>query len=115
MTAGDVLVLSDRVQSILAEVRRGLEEIYGPRLKGLVVFGSYARGEATPDSDLDVLFILEDFESPVAEINRTSGLASDVSLEHDLTVSLLPVREQDWRSRDSAFLAAVGEEGALVP
>jgi len=108
-------VLSDPVKRILAQVRDGLARIYGPRLKGLVLYGSHARGEATEDSDLDVLFILDDFESPVAEINRTSALASEVSLEHDLTVCLLPVRHHAWQSHDSVFLTVAREEGVLVP
>lgn len=107
-------MLSDRVRGILAQVRRGLEEIYGPRLKGLVLFGSHARGEATADSDLDVLFILDDFDSGWAEIRRTSALVSDLSLEHNTVLSLLPVREHDWRERDSVFLAAACEEGVPV-
>jgi predicted nucleotidyltransferase len=107
--------MTERVKGILQQVRRGLEGIYGPRLKGLVVFGSHARGEATADSDLDLLFVLDDFASPFEEITRTSALVSDICLEYGELLSLIPIRDQEWRERDSVFLAAAREEGVAVP
>jgi predicted nucleotidyltransferase len=106
--------MTERVKDILQQVRRGLEEIYGARLKGLVLFGSHARGEATAESDLDLLFVLDDFASPFEEITRTSALVSDICLEYGELLSLIPIRGQDWRERDSAFLDCVREEGVLV-
>lgn len=34
---------------LLGELRFGLDAIYGKRLKGLILFGSYARGEQDED------------------------------------------------------------------
>jgi predicted nucleotidyltransferase len=48
---------------MLRELKRSLIAFYGPRLKKIVLFGSYARGEATPDSDMDVLIVLESLKS----------------------------------------------------
>lgn len=45
------------IQTILAEHRAELRERFGVRR--LAVFGSYARGEATPLSDVDILVDLE--------------------------------------------------------
>lgn len=41
-----------------AVVRRAID-LYGPRLAGVVVFGSWARGEAGDTSDVDLLVVLE--------------------------------------------------------
>ena len=41
------------IQPILQELKARLQEVYGERLKGLYLFGSYARGDATEDSDID--------------------------------------------------------------
>ena len=32
---------------------------YGKRLKGVILYGSMARGQATSDSDIDLLVLLE--------------------------------------------------------
>jgi hypothetical protein len=49
------LLMAPMLQHILQDFRRGLEGIYGPRLAGLVLFGSQARGDVLPDSDIDTL------------------------------------------------------------
>jgi predicted nucleotidyltransferase len=47
-----------RLDTILQEFCHGLEQIYGSRLVRVVLFGSQARDEAEPDSDIDVMLVL---------------------------------------------------------
>ena len=44
---------------MLNRLARGLEPILGERYRGLVLFGSYARGEADEGSDVEVLLLLD--------------------------------------------------------
>ena len=44
----------EKLRPLLEELKRGLQEIYGDRLRAVLLFGSQARGEATEDSDVDV-------------------------------------------------------------
>ena len=44
---------------LIAELKVGLDGVYGDRLKGLYLYGSYARGEEDTESDLDILVVLE--------------------------------------------------------
>jgi uncharacterized protein len=46
--------------TVLAAVKRAVLEVYGPRLISLAVFGSWARGTASPESDLDLLVVASD-------------------------------------------------------
>jgi predicted nucleotidyltransferase len=48
-----------RLKMILAEVRQAMEALYGERLAGLVLFGSWARRDAAPGSDIDLLVVLK--------------------------------------------------------
>ena len=47
------------LHTILAELRGRFEVLYGSRLLHLVLYGSQARDDATPDSDIDVLVVLQ--------------------------------------------------------
>ncbi len=69
--------------SILAEVIRRLRELYQP--ERIYLFGSTARGEATPDSDYDLMVVVPDeTPPPLRDSGRAYkaiwrlGVASDV-------------------------------------
>jgi len=96
---------------ILAETRAALEVIYGDRLAALLLYGSYARGEARADSDVDVLAVLRGSVRPSYEIRRTSEALGDLSLRHDILLSCMFVSEDDFRNGDSPFLINVRREG----
>src|SRR3990172_692779 len=103
------------VQSILKDLRAALERLYGPRLQDLLLFGSHARGEEREGSDLDVAMILDDFDRPWPEIERTGPEVSPLSLHYALTISLIPVRAKDWAGRDTPLLLVLRAEGVPVP
>lgn len=95
----------------MAELKRGLERVYGDRLRGIYLYGSYARGEAEKESDLDILIVLANLDSYGAEIDRTSELVSTVSLTYGISVSRVFVSEDEWEKAEGSFLANVHEEG----
>lgn len=103
------------VEAILARYRAGLGELYGERLRGLHLFGSYARGEAESGSDLDVLIVLDEVESSWREIERTSRLTAALSLEHDVTVCGVFASERAWEAAETPFLRRVRREARGSP
>lgn len=98
------------VHKVLGDLKTGLQLMYGDRLRGIYLFGSYARGEADRESDLDILVVLDAFDRYVHEVRRTGALASDLSLKHGVTVSLVFLREQEWLKGDTPFLSNVRDE-----
>jgi len=53
-----------RIRKLMKELKEGLARIYGDRLKGVYLYGSYARGDARPDSDVDLLVVETEPFSP---------------------------------------------------
>jgi predicted nucleotidyltransferase len=102
--------MSHLIRPLLAELKAGLKAIYGERLRGVYLFGSYARDEEQTESDIDVLIVLDEIPSYGNEIERTGYLASSLSLRYGVTISRVFVPEQDWTSSESPFLANVREE-----
>lgn len=102
------------LDDLIAELKVGLDGVYGDRLKGLYLYGSYARAEEDDESDLDILVVLEQFDHYAAEVNRTGELASELSLKYGMTVSQVLVRESEWLNGDTPFLSNVREEAIFI-
>jgi predicted nucleotidyltransferase len=96
-----------QIKELLARLRRGLEQLYGGRLEAMYLFGSFARGEATPESDVDVLIVLDEVTDYGQEIERTGHLVSELSLDYEVSISRVLVSSSAWRHRDSPFLSNV--------
>ena len=62
-------------------------QVLGPKLLELRLFGSEARGEAGPDSDLDVLVVVQPDTERVTLEDRIIDIAFDVNLEFGLYIS----------------------------
>jgi Nucleotidyltransferase domain. len=85
--------------------------LYGQRLKGVYLFGSYARGDYDDNSDVDVLIVLDSYESYWEELVRSGQLTSDLSLEYGLTISRTIMTEEQWLHADWPILRNVHIEG----
>ena len=46
-------------EQLLNQIKERLQDAYGDRLQGIVLYGSEARGEAEEDSDIDLLVLLK--------------------------------------------------------
>jgi len=96
---------------IAGKARKDLERIYGERLRGVYLYGSAARDQLTPDSDIDIAIVLDEIPSRFEEHERTSQLGSDVSLEYDTLVTFLFVSEDDYKKGRFAIHRNIKEEG----
>ncbi len=107
-----------RIRPVLDALHDRLKDLYGDRFRELYVFGSYARPDAgielPIDSDLDVAVILSDFDSAYKEIERIGQVTSDLSLEHGLVISLIPVRQADYEEGRTSFTRVISEYAIRV-
>lgn len=102
------------VRALLAHLDEKLRELYPGRVHALLLYGSYARGVEREGSDLDVAVVLDDFERPWPEIDRTGTLVAELSLKYGITISLIPVRKRDWERNRTLLARSLHREGILV-
>jgi predicted nucleotidyltransferase len=103
--------LPPKIREILRQLREGLAELYGERLRAMVLFGSWARGDAEEDSDIDVLVVLDEVESAFGEIDRMEQVVYPLSLQKDVVIAPIPISDRDWRERRTPLLLNVRREG----
>ncbi|MGD8237943.1 MAG: nucleotidyltransferase domain-containing protein [Armatimonadota bacterium] len=106
--------MDSKLKEILAELRRRFEELYGPRLLNLVLYGSQARGDSEPGSDIDVLVVLDGDVEPCSEIRRTGPDVADVSLTHDVAIACFFVSREQFERDQTPLLINVRREGVPV-
>jgi len=96
---------------IASRVRIELQKLYGQRLRGVYLYGSAARDQLTPDSDIDIAIVLDKLTNRYAELKRTSKIGSDLCLETSALVMFLFVDETDFRNGRFSIHRAIKEEG----
>ncbi len=102
------------IQSILAEFKGRLSDIYGSRLKQISLFGSQARGDSTPGSDIDVLVVLSGNVNPAREIELCGDITSTISLDHDVVLSCIFMSSDRFDREQSPLLLNIRRESILV-
>ena len=107
--------LPEDLRAVLRRLRNDLEVLYGARYQGLVLHGSYARGEADEGSDVDLLLLLDGPVDPVRELLRIEPLAWPPSLESGYVISVLPVDSREFRRSEKPFLWNAREDGVPAP
>lgn len=92
-----------------------LREIYGERLRAVLLFGSWARGDAHPESDIDLLVVLDRVASISEEHGRMDEVLWRHSFENETVVSALVVPEHDFvQPRVPAVIRARAEGRVLA-
>ena len=94
--------MNPKIQTNLAEIRSRFEAFYGPRLIKILLYGSHARGDAEPGSDIDILVVLRGPVNPGEEVARTGEIVADLSLRFGEVISCVFMDEEQFNHRKRA-------------
>ena len=97
--------------ALLARIKSRLQAVYGDRLRGVVLYGSEARGEATPGSDVDILVLLT---GPVAlglDLHTIIEALYPLQLETDRVLEAFPVDEAEYLRGEYVWYRNAQKEG----
>jgi predicted nucleotidyltransferase len=100
--------------AVARDVATDLRRLYGGRLSNVILFGSWARGDAHPESDIDLLVVLDHVDSVWDELRRMDPIAWRHSFENETVVTVLPVSRSDLESRQKPLLVRAQSEGLPV-
>ena len=100
--------------SILRKATERYNILFPGTLKESYLYGSYARGEYTSESDVDILFSADILPEEICRYrDGLAKISSDLSLDHDITVSLTikPADQFNRYSDAMPFYRNVKKEG----
>jgi len=104
----------EEVIRLVQEFHEKLAAVYGDRLKGVYLFGSFARGDAREDSDIDVAVVLAGPVNRRQESRRNSELIADLSLRESCVLMPFFLSEEEYRAAPYAVFRDIVREGVAV-
>ena len=51
--------MTDEMKNLILQYVDSVQKIYGTHLKQVILYGSYARGDFTEDSDVDLMILVD--------------------------------------------------------
>ena len=102
-------------QSWLESYRQALRERFPGLIDDIIIFGSKARGDAGPDSDLDVLVVLREGDRQTK--NEVRRLGHHLAVLSEAVPSIMVYTKAEWMEREqdgSPFYRAVMRDGVHV-
>lgn len=105
------------ISTLLTQYLSEIKKIYGTHLKYVILYGSYARGDYTPDSDVDIMLLVD---LPQEETEVYSDALSELGYEYNVNhnIWMMPVVKnlQHFNQWVSAypFYSNVRKEGVIL-
>ncbi len=103
-----------KLPEIIEFIKNWFNTHYSEQVVKIILYGSQARGEAKPDSDIDLLIVMKYAFNYSDEIERTSEVIQELSLKYDTVISRAFVSEQRFNQEKSPFILNVHREGIVL-
>jgi predicted nucleotidyltransferase len=100
-----------KLKEIMQELCNNLLETYKEQLIAVILFGSQARGDATPDSDFDVLIILKDLVKATKEIEKIGFFLSPLCLKYSVVISNVFYSLNHFEQEQTMLVKNIKKEG----
>jgi len=107
------MIGSKEVGQIVDSLRKETERILGKNLVDIFLFGSYARGDFTQESDIDILIVVNKSLTR-EEKNKMSCFISALSLENEVVIAYVVYEKEFFDNVGSPLILNVKEEGVKV-
>ena len=75
------------MQNLIKQYVNEIKQIYGTHLRQIILYGSYARGDFRPDSDIDIMILVDLSEEEIQKSrDRVSDFTYDFNMDYDLLI-----------------------------
>lgn len=109
--------IPSRLDKIIHDYAKKLREVYGDSLASVTLFGSYARGDFTDVSDIDVLVVVRLPEDELERCNTAlANLTFETNLEHDIEIEpvVMSFAEYHYWNAVHPLLMQIKKDGVTI-
>jgi predicted nucleotidyltransferase len=109
------MALNTKEKSALKQFKAALQQTLSGQLIELKLFGSKARGDDRPDSDIDVLVVVTNDDWRICDV--VYGVVTDILLQTDISISPKVVSEnqlEQLKKEDTFFLRNISRDAIAV-
>lgn len=111
------MIVQNELDNILKKVAALYREVYGDKIVRILLYGSYARGTASEDSDIDIVALVNgEREQLQQDIKKIWDITSDMELDYGVILSptVIPYNEFEKYKRDIPYYRNIDKEGIRI-
>lgn len=106
--------MKKKIEKVVREFKTELEQLYGDNLVSVILYGSQARGDAKRDSDIDVLVVLNEMNSPFLEIDKMVDIIHEHLLKDNELIQVIPTSISKFNNDWNPLYINVKKEGLML-
>jgi len=81
--------MTNKIKNLVKEIKDYLIQHYRTGIKSVILYGSYARGDSTENSDVDVMIVISDDLNPMGVEKRLSDFLFELLLKENELISVI--------------------------
>ena len=109
--------MPNKIDIVLKQFIEELSKLLGNRLKKVILYGSYARGDYDKNSDLDIMILTDLTEEELIKYRmKIRDIACDLEFDNDIVISPLVRNIEKYNNRINVipFYMNVQKEGVVL-
>ncbi len=109
--------MPNRIDNIINDFIEQVSNLIGNRLKKVILYGSYARGDFDKNSDIDIMILTDFNEKEIIKARmQIRDLACELELENDVIISPIVrnIEKYNARTKIIPFYINVQKEGVVL-
>jgi len=108
------MINNKEIRLILKKIKDFIVQNYGNKVKKVILYGSYAKGNPKESSDIDIMVVVDNSVNCYRIEEELNEILFDILIEHGKLVSLFVVKESLFENYRSPLFLNVREEGIVL-
>jgi predicted nucleotidyltransferase len=113
----NIPILDEQLNTILGEITDNIKDLYGSKLKKIILYGSYARGHQDEESDIDLMVLIDVPEAKLRDYEKKlNKIVSDIGYSYMKVLSLIDMSYEKFNNWVDVvpFYKNVRNEGVII-